>query len=126
MTVTLKHNGLTRLKVFSIEEIFDWIKKNPKNKYMEYETYKIKMDRIRIFRKKGIICVKCGVKGEFFALEEDKGGGIHMDLYGIIDTDEVSITIDHIIPKSKGGVNKIINYQTMCKMCNEIKSGDLF
>lgn len=125
MTITLKHNGLIRIKVFSIDEIFEWIKSNPYKKYMLFETYKVKMDRIRIFYKKGIICVKCGVNGNFFALEEDKGGGIHMNLYGYINKDEVAITIDHIISKLHGGMDKIINYQTMCKLCNELKSSDM-
>ena len=66
--------------------------------------------------------MKCGVNGEFFALEIDRGGGMHLDLYGYIDDEEVLLTVDHIVPKSKGGLNNMINYQTMCKLCNEIKA----
>lgn len=32
------------------------------------------------------------------------------------------LTIDHILPKSKGGKNNIKNYQPMCKKCNLEKS----
>ena len=60
--------------------------------------------RAKVFHKKGLTCVNCGVKGMFFALEKDKGGGLHLDLYGLIDKEEVLLTIDHIVPKSKGGV----------------------
>lgn len=30
-------------------------------------------------------------------------------------------TIDHIIPKSRGGVNEADNYQTLCSFCNNKK-----
>lgn len=68
--------------------------------------------------------MNCGIKGEFFALDKDKGGGIHLDLYGYLDGQEVLITVDHIIPKSKGGLDKMINFQVMCKICNEVKADD--
>lgn len=116
------HNGLERIRKYTIKEIFKWIDDNPKRIYWETGDYRINLKRAKVFHKKGNVCVNCGVEGRFFALEKDKGGGIHLDLYGYIDKEEVLITIDHIVPKSKGGVNKMINYQTMCKLCNEMKA----
>jgi 5-methylcytosine-specific restriction endonuclease McrA len=118
------HNGMERLKTFTIKEIFDWIEQNPLRIYWELDGIRMNLKRAKIFHKKGMVCVRCGTTGEFFALEKDKGGGIHLDLYGYSDEEEVLITVDHIVPKSKGGVNEYINYQTMCKICNESKADD--
>lgn len=34
---------------------------------------------------------------------------------------DVILEVDHIIPKSKGGLNEISNYKTACKECNNGK-----
>lgn len=118
------HKGLIRLKTYTLPEIFAWLDANPRRVYWEDGAYRVKMNRAKVFHKKGITCINCGVTGSYFALEQDKGGGIHLDLYGLFGEEEVLITIDHIIPKSKGGLNKMINFQTMCKICNESKADE--
>lgn len=123
------HNNLDRLCSLSIKKVFNYIKNNPQENYIEVcNGLKVSIKRAKIFYKKGITCCNCGTIGEFFAIEKDKGGGIHLDLYGYVDkedNEEVLLTIDHIIPKSKGGKNSLINYQTMCKLCNEYKSDNI-
>jgi len=116
------HNGMDRIRIYTITDVFNWIKENPTKTYWEIDGYKINCKRAKIFYKKGLVCTICGVKGYFFALEIDKGKGQHLNLYGYINNEEVLMTIDHIIPKSKGGSNDLINYQTMCKICNESKA----
>lgn len=78
--------------------------------------------RYQLFLEKGIKCVECGVEGKYFGLERglnDNPNTYHFNLYGINKSGkEILLTKDHIVPRSKGGVNKMSNYQTMCSVCN--------
>jgi len=88
--------------------------------------------RYKLF-KKNKCCVKCGVDGDFLAIEIDKmedgrkpPGTYHLNMYAFReDGEEVLMTKDHIVPRSKGGRNSLFNYQTMCVTCNNEKgNGD--
>ncbi len=91
----------------------------------EYRTIqgvkvKITSERYRLF-KESRVCVKCGIEGKFLAVEKflEEIKNYHINMYGISeDGQEVLMTKDHIIPKSKGGKNHHSNYQTMCTKCN--------
>lgn len=102
------------VKEYSFNEIFE-LKSND-----EYNI-KIKRRRALIYKRIGIDCVHCDTKASHFALGIDNGGNYHLDLYGYNKNVLTMITIDHIIPKSKGGKSSIDNYQPMCKLCNENK-----
>lgn len=85
--------------------------------------------RYELFATKGITCVKCGCTGVFFALERGKKNNpkkFHFNLYGL-DTSgrEMLITKDHVVPRAKGGKNKLSNYQVMCQKCNQEKGDKL-
>jgi hypothetical protein len=94
------------------------------------DMIKMHSDRLKTFATKGCNCVKCGVKGVIFYKERSIGRSAenelyHLNLYGINEKgEEVLMTKDHIIPKSKGGKNHISNYQTMCHPCNIEKGGE--
>lgn len=75
--------------------------------------------RYMTFYQKGVKCVSCGKKGTHFKLCGDEATSRrHFNLY---TDDGTLMTKDHIIPKSKGGPNKVFNMQTMCTDCNWAK-----
>ncbi len=113
-----------RLKVkypiwFVLNNIGEWT--------LKIAGHDVKMwsQRYYTFKNNGIVCVGCGLKGEHFRLERHALGGresFHFNLYANNGNgNEILMTKDHIVPKSKGGKNHITNLQTMCTNCNNRK-----
>ena len=97
---------------YQILETFDL------SKLEEYKDHR----RLRVFYNKGCKCVECGIEGTIVALGKDRGGSLHLDVY---TNDYYPLTIDHILPKSKGGSDELDNLQPMCCLCNWSKgNGD--
>lgn len=72
--------------------------------------------RYKTFYQKGIKCVCCGKEGTHFKLCGDATTNRrHFNLYA---EDGTLMTKDHIIPASKGGLDRVSNMQTMCADCN--------
>jgi 5-methylcytosine-specific restriction endonuclease McrA len=82
--------------------------------------------RYQLYAEKGTRCRRCGLPGTYFALERgiyDNPNRFHFNLYGRDKRGyEVMITKDHILPRSKGGKNKLSNYQPLCIRCNQRKA----
>lgn len=110
-------------KLFSLEKKPD----------IEFHGKKIKANsqRYQTFFTKGCQCVRCGMVAHYFVLERDAKNSnqpnrYHFNLYGIDqDGNEILFTKDHIIPRSRGGKNRVENYQTMCCICNVAKGSKL-
>ena len=146
--------GYIRVAVFQIEEVIPfifteskrnklkssghgyrnlkWINASRKkypiiiNNKKQIVTVTMGSHRYQLFALKGTNCVKCGIKGKFFALEQGVTNNnlkFHFNLYGIDDDgNDIMITKDHIIPRSKGGRNVLDNYQPLCYNCNQHKA----
>lgn len=125
---------LLRKEIYSIEEVRDKVKdvlfeKDKKLAKVDFDGDLIKgnSQRYQTFFTKGCKCVVCGIEGKFFAKEKFANQSTyHLNLYAVDDNgDEILMTKDHIMPHSKGGIDDISNYQTMCKICNEAKGNKL-
>jgi 5-methylcytosine-specific restriction endonuclease McrA len=63
--------------------------------YVKFRIGKLKINRQRLYKRDNHECTYCGSKK--------------------------NLTIDHIIPKSKGGQNTWMNLITCCSSCNRLK-----
>lgn len=67
-------------------------------KYIKTNKHHIPLSRANVFRRDGWSCVYCGSR------------------------DKRVLTIDHVVPQSKGGKNSWENLVTACKICNHKKA----
>lgn len=116
-----------KLGVFTPDDVFPYLGAGKKDYYIGSKIYQVKMnnDRYYLFQKNKK-CVSCGLEGTQIILEQQGNGGKgnppHFNLYGLEDGRLVLMTKDHILAKSKGGKDSLDNYQTMCHICNNLKS----
>ncbi len=123
-----------RKSTHEINDVYEAVKgvlfeEDRRNAKIVFDGDRIKgnSQRYQTFFTKGIKCVCCGIEGKYFAKEKwDDQPSYHLNLYALDDKgNEVLMTKDHIIPKSKGGIDDISNYQTMCEPCNMAKGSKM-
>jgi 5-methylcytosine-specific restriction endonuclease McrA len=95
-----KHQKINRNKYKRIRDDKEWAKIYG-NKYEP-------ISRNIVYRKHNYICTSCGVK----CLHPNKENYNQSN----------AATLDHIIPKSKGGSHTYDNVTLLCRSCNTIKS----
>lgn len=103
----------------SIEPILDLIRSDKPYAYVEDIRVKTGGVRLETFATKGVDCISCSLKGEFFRIE-DNTSGAHLNLYAINPHgQEVLMTRKLLVPRSQGGPDEVGNMNTMCTHCNK-------
>jgi len=84
--------------------------------------------RLQMFKNGQTSCVRCGLEGSHWHIERavnDHVMPFSINLYGMVGYEEVMLTHDHVLPKSLGGSNNVVNAQCMCDPCNHKKANFL-
>jgi len=68
-----------------------------------------------VMREGGYRCCDCGIVGYEKRFPKGNGYGFYTSI------PEVYLSIDHIIPRSKGGSNERANLRILCTVCNTRK-----
>ena len=127
------YKGLRRKENLTIEEVYNAVKDvlfepDKKNAMVMINGDKIKgnSQRFQTFFTKGLKCACCGIEGKYFGKEKTfNDARYHLNLYALDEFgNEVLMTKDHIVPRSKGGASELYNYQTMCVKCNIAKGSN--
>lgn len=133
----LTHKGIKVIGTASLDKVLPYIlqpneyfpittiHKSRKNYHFEGKIYHVKMSGQRMsLLGRQQECACCGHTGVLFRLEEMGCRDAHWNLYGAHKNGLILMTMDHIIPKSKGGQTNPKNLQLLCKHCNECKGNE--
>jgi len=85
----------------------------------------LKSIKFDVFRRDNMTCQNCGDVATHFALARLDDGRWTLRPYGRRHDMDLRFTIDHILPKSRGGRDCLSNYQMQCHICNWTKANCL-
>lgn len=114
---------MKRYGTVSVKDMMDILNtvQEPRTQMFGFSV-KLESQRLQLFKRDGVKCVKCGLEGNIFVVEGPKDVNPHINLY-YQDTNgkRTLFTKDHIHPKHLGGKDYMDNYQVMCMPCNSRK-----
>lgn len=120
--------NLITFEVFDLEEGLRLINQQNNQPYI-YNEYSVKTNsnRLRLFiralkRAGSVKCCKCGISANAVTLDKyiDQGSP-HFNVVRLKGDKRVLFTQDHIVPRSRGGLDSLGNLQVMCQDCNSRK-----
>lgn len=125
--------GYFRNGVYSVDAVLSQLDKE--TAIFDGDVIDMRSARYQVFAK-SLVCVSCGLVGSYFAKEQTlrrQGDSTqksfsrwHFNLYAIGNPwEEILMTKDHIMPRSKGGSDYLENFQTMCILCNVRKGNKI-
>lgn len=79
--------------------------------HIKLDKRKIKRMKYKVFARDDYTCQECG----FHPSPKDMKYQIGVDPKPV----KVYLTLDHIIPVSRGGKNQLDNVRTLCNKCNQ-------
>lgn len=129
----MKDPNLLRKEILPIDEVLPLIIFTPKElsasafpaamKLIQGDLINVTSLKLQTFKSSGTRCKICGAKGAYFAKEKFAAEPhFHLNLYCLKGDVEVLMTKDHLIPVSKGGRDRLNNFQTLCVECNRKKA----
>lgn len=77
--------------------------------------------KMRVFLKKGTSCNHCGLEAKFIVKAKKTVG----KQWILCSDDFYPLSVDHIVPVSKGGKDGFYNLQPLCYECNQRKGNKL-
>lgn len=123
-------SGYERIQRFDLEDVLPHIGKPNHNFWIHQEKHcrRVKgMSTQRMLLIKRVQhCEVCHIQGSHFWLERSGCFSPHFNLYAKNHHGhETMLTMDHILPRSKGGSTSQGNIQLLCRHCNKVKKNYL-
>ena len=121
--------GMRKIHTFKLNEILPHIWNGAPIHNWKGIRFRVNCKRLMLF-KASQTCVTCGIAGNVFILEKgekDNSKSTNVDaninLYHKPERGGlILMTMDHIMPRAKGGSNDPSNLQVMCEPCNTKKA----
>ena len=119
----MAQKGMIRIVKLPLSRVLQHIGKPRKRVWADGKLYVLRLGGVRMkLLGRTQVCACCGLKGRYFWLDHSGNRPPHLNLYAVRrNGQEVLMTMDHVLPRAKGGKTEDGNVQLLCKPCNQKK-----